>query len=68
VNKELAVPVHAFELDADPLKGGRTLRVTLLVNEDYDDHLGSTFELTQALTGRNASYGYPVSVCNDTPI
>ena len=66
VNKELGV--HAFALDADPLKGGRTLDVTLRVNEDYDDHPGSTFELTQALTGRNTSYGYPVSVCNDTPI
>ena len=60
VNKELGVP--AFELN-----GGRTLNVTLRVNEDLDRFPNSTFELTQSLTGRNTSYGYPVSVCGVIP-
>jgi prepilin-type N-terminal cleavage/methylation domain-containing protein len=67
VNKELEVPVHAFELNPDPLNGDRTLYVTLRVNEDLERFPNSTFELTQALTGRNTSYGYPVSVCGTLP-
>jgi hypothetical protein len=65
VNKELDVP--AFALDPDPLRGDRTLRVTLRVNEDIDRFPNATFELTQALTGRNTSYGFPVSVCGVIP-
>jgi prepilin-type N-terminal cleavage/methylation domain-containing protein len=65
VNKELGVP--AFGLDPDPLKGERTLDVELRVNADLGRFPNSTFELSQALTGRNTSYGYPVSVCGGTP-
>ncbi|HET7236441.1 MAG TPA: prepilin-type N-terminal cleavage/methylation domain-containing protein [Actinomycetota bacterium] len=65
VNKELGVP--AFALDPDPLRGDRTLRVTLRVNENIDRFPNATFELTQALTGRNTSYGFPVSVCGVIP-
>jgi prepilin-type N-terminal cleavage/methylation domain-containing protein len=65
VNKDLGIP--AFSLDADPLKGERTLDVDLRVNADLDRFPSSTFELTQSLTGRNTSYGFPVSVCGDTP-
>lgn len=65
VNKDLDVP--AFALDPDPLKGDRTLTVTLRVNEDLDRFPNATFELTQALTGRNTSYGFPVSVCGVIP-
>jgi len=65
VNKEQAVP--AFVMDPDPLKGERTLDVTLRVNEDLERFPNSTFELSQSLTGRNTSYGYPVSVCGTNP-
>jgi prepilin-type N-terminal cleavage/methylation domain-containing protein len=65
VNKSLGVP--AFQLDDDPLKGARTLDVTLRVNEDLERFPNSTFELSQSLTGRNTSYGYPVSLCGTTP-
>jgi prepilin-type N-terminal cleavage/methylation domain-containing protein len=65
VNKELAVP--AFVLDPDPLKGSRTLDVALRVNENMTRFPDSTIELTQSLTGRNTSYGYPVTVCQSTP-
>jgi prepilin-type N-terminal cleavage/methylation domain-containing protein len=67
VNKQLDPPVGAFALDADPLKGERTLDVTLMVNEDLGRFPNATFELQQSLTGRNTSYGYPVSVCATTP-
>ena len=65
VNKDLGVP--AFVMDPDPLKGERTLDVTLRVNEDLERFPNSTFELSQSLTGRNTSYGYPVSVCGTNP-
>lgn len=65
VNRELGVP--AFELDPDPLKGDRTLNVDLRVNENYENEPNATVEVTESLTGRNTSYGYPVSVCSTTP-
>ena len=65
VNKELGVP--AFALDPDPLKGDRTLNVTLRVNEDLENRPTQTIEITESLTGRNTSYGYPASVCSDPP-
>lgn len=65
VNRELGVP--AFELDTDPLKGERTLSITLRVNEDFENRPSQTIEIQESLTGRNTSYGYPVSVCGTTP-
>lgn len=65
VNREVGVP--AFQLDTDPLKGERTLTITLRVNEDYEHRPTQTVEIQEALTGRNTSYGYPVSVCATTP-
>lgn len=65
VNRELGVP--AFELDTDPLKGERTLSITLRVNEDFENRPSQTIEIQESLTGRNTSYGYPVSVCATTP-
>jgi prepilin-type N-terminal cleavage/methylation domain-containing protein len=65
VNRELGVP--AFELDTDPLKGERTLSITLRVNEDFKNRPSQTIEIQESLTGRNTSYGYPVSVCGTTP-
>jgi len=68
VNKAVATPVNAFELDPDPNKGGRTVNVVFLVNEDLNGDLSSgTVKIQGALTGRNTSYGFPVSVCNSEP-
>ena len=58
---------RAFQLDTDPMKGDRTLNITIAVNTDYTHHPTSTVRIHAALTGRNTSYGYPVSVCATTP-
>jgi prepilin-type N-terminal cleavage/methylation domain-containing protein len=58
---------QAFSLDSDPLKGGRTLNVTLNVNSNITLYPNSTVTLQAAYTGRNTSYGYPVSVCAVAP-
>jgi len=58
--------VKAFTLDPDPTKGFRTLDVTIIVNVD-PSHPTSDVKLSQAITGRNTSYGYPVSVCDPKP-
>lgn len=65
VNKTLGEP--AFALDTDPLKGGRTLNITLALNEDLDGRPGQTARIRAALTGRNTSYDYPINVCATTP-
>ena len=57
----------AFALDSDPLKGSRTLNVTLAVNNDYTHHQTQTEYIQAALTGRDTSYGYPANVCWATP-
>jgi type II secretory pathway pseudopilin PulG len=58
---------YAFQLDADPLKGSRTLNVALAVNDDLTDHPTQTVRVQAALTGRNTSYGFPTAVCATTP-
>lgn len=58
---------RAFQLDADPMKGDRTLDITIAVNTDYAHYPTQTVRIQAALTGRNTSYGYPVSVCATTP-
>lgn len=68
VNKAVSVPVNAFELDPDPNKGGRTVNVVFLVNEDLRGDLSSgTVRVQGALTGRNTSYGFPTGVCASEP-
>jgi prepilin-type N-terminal cleavage/methylation domain-containing protein len=58
---------HAFSLDPDALKGGRTLNVTLQANNDVTHFPKNTVTVQAAFTGRNTSYGYPVSVCQQAP-
>jgi type II secretory pathway pseudopilin PulG len=65
VNRDLGAP--AFALDTDPLKGGRTIDIAFSVNADLQHQPDQTMTLQAAYTGRNTSYGYPVSVCQDTP-
>ena len=57
----------AFQLDADPLKGSRTLNITLAVNNDYTHFPSQTVRVQAALTGRNTSYGFPTGICSTTP-
>ncbi|MBI3648783.1 MAG: type II secretion system protein [Actinobacteria bacterium] len=57
----------AFQMDPDPLKGSRTLNVTLEANNDITHYPTGTVTLQAAFTGRNTSYGYPVSVCQLAP-
>jgi prepilin-type N-terminal cleavage/methylation domain-containing protein len=58
---------HAFSLDPDALKGGRTLNVVLQANNDITHFPTNTVTVQAAFTGRNTSYGYPVSVCQQAP-
>ena len=57
----------AFAIDTDPLKGGRTLNITLALNQDLGGRPGQTVRIRAALTGRNTSYDYPTNVCSTTP-
>ena len=69
VNKLVTTPLNAFTLDPDPNKGGRTVNVVLLVNEDPQvDLTRGTVRIQSALTGRNTSYGFPTGVCATEPI
>jgi prepilin-type N-terminal cleavage/methylation domain-containing protein len=65
VNREFGV--RAFELDSDPLKGSRVLKVTLRATVDPDAAPIQSTEIQASFTGRNTSYGYPVSVCSPVP-
>ena len=68
VNKQVSPAVPAFVIDPDPNKGGRTLNVVLLVNEDMNGDVSTgTVKIQSALTGRNTSYGFPTSVCATEP-
>jgi prepilin-type N-terminal cleavage/methylation domain-containing protein len=67
VNRALTPAVPAFALDPDPNKGGRTVNIVLMMNNDLANRPNETLKVQSALTGRNTSYGFPVSVCNDEP-
>lgn len=58
---------HAFQLNPDAAKGGRTVDIHLLVNPDYANHPERTIEIEASLTGRNTSYSYPTSICQTLP-
>ncbi len=67
VNLSLGTPETAFALDGDPLKGSRTVNITLALNSDYAHFPTQTARVQEALTGRNTSYGYPLNVCSTIP-
>jgi prepilin-type N-terminal cleavage/methylation domain-containing protein len=46
-----------FSLDTDPLKGGRTINVALLVNTAYSVRPNETVKIQAALTARNTTSG-----------
>ena len=55
----------AFALDPDPNKGGRTIVVTFLVNQNAAS--GSNVKIQASISGRNTEYGYPSNVCSTLP-
>jgi type II secretory pathway pseudopilin PulG len=65
-NLNVSPQVSAFTLDPDPAKGGRTIVITLLVNNN-PALSGSNVSISQSVTGRNTEFGYPSSVCEDVP-
>lgn len=67
VNRALSPAVPAFALDPDPNKGGRTVNIVLMMNNDLANRPNETLKVQSALTGRNTSYGFPISVCNSEP-
>ena len=66
-NRKVSPQVRAFTIDPDAAKGGRTLDVVFLVNEDAVGHPTQTVRIQQSLTGRNTSYGFPQDVCEELP-
>jgi hypothetical protein len=55
---------HAFEIDPDSVhKGGRTIDIVLMINNSYDANKDKTVRIETHVTGRNTSYGFPVSAC-----
>jgi type II secretory pathway pseudopilin PulG len=67
VNRVLSPAVPAFTLDTDPVKGGRTVDVTLMVDVDPSDANQKTQRIQTSLTGRNTTYDYPTDACSPVP-
>lgn len=67
VNADPGILVPAFEIDPDPLKSGRTLDVTLVVDGDPNDSRISPIRIETSLTGRNTALGYPAGICSPVP-
>ena len=65
VNRDL--DEDAFQLNTDPLKGGRTVDIHLAVNPDVDNNPQRTVRLDVALTGRDTAYNYPTTLCQTLP-
>lgn len=57
----------AFSLDTNPNTYDRTVDILLLVNDDHVHHPEDTVRIESSITGRNTSYGFPASVCSETP-
>ncbi len=65
VNATLSPQVPAFVLDTDPNKGSRIVNVTIVTQTNVNS--GNPIRISASLTGRNTSYGYPLSVCAAVP-
>jgi len=63
VNQQGVSP--AFQLDPDPNKGGRTIIVSFLVNQNAAS--GQNVKIQASISGRNTEYGYPSNVCATIP-
>ena len=64
-NPPLPPTTPAFQLDPDPNKGGRTIVVTILVNQNAKS--GQTVRIQESVSGRNTEYGYPSNICATIP-
>jgi len=62
-------PVPAFSLHPDPdgIFGGRTVDIMFLVNQNLNSKPAQTVQIETSSTGRNTSYGFPQTVCQQTP-
>jgi hypothetical protein len=67
VNNSVSPVVRAFQLDADPAKGGRTMIITILSRSSNQIGAGAPVQITQSVTGRDTEYGYPASICTSIP-
>ena len=67
VNRAPGIGEPAFNLDAEPSKGGRTVNVKLVVNGNLENESRATIRIQTALTGRNTSLGFSSDVCADLP-
>jgi type II secretory pathway pseudopilin PulG len=63
VNQTVSPTIPAFVLD--PNAAGRSLNVTILVNQKASS--GSNVKIQTTVSGRNTEFGYPVNVCTDVP-
>jgi type II secretory pathway pseudopilin PulG len=55
----------AFRLDPDPAKGGRTIIVTLQLQQNAVS--GRVVTIQESVTGRNTEYGFPSQICSLIP-
>lgn len=62
LNQVVSPGLNTFQIDADPLKGGRTIDVVFLVGIGGSSK--STSRVEASLTGRNTSYGYLNNACS----
>jgi prepilin-type N-terminal cleavage/methylation domain-containing protein len=62
LNQVVSPALRTFQIDTDPLKGGRTVDVVFLVGVDGSST--STARVEASLTGRNTSYGYLSNACS----
>jgi prepilin-type N-terminal cleavage/methylation domain-containing protein len=79
VNRLVSPNVSAFSLDTDTNKGyraiagtpttytSRTVNIILLSNQYLSTNPTSTVRQEAALSGRNASYGFPPTYCSQNP-
>jgi prepilin-type N-terminal cleavage/methylation domain-containing protein len=64
VNRDVSPAVTAFTLDTT---NSRTITATLLVNSDLAHNPSATLRLQTSITGRDTSFGYPLTVCATPP-
>lgn len=62
LNQVVSPGLRTFQIDTDPLKGGRTIDVVFLVGIGGSSK--STSRVEGSLTGRNTSYGYLTTACS----
>lgn len=65
MNRTVSPNVPAFVLPTGSEYGRRILEVTLLAEGDGAED--TVQRLESSITGRNTGFGYPVSICDDSP-